>query len=206
MQTFIAAESDPTCKRNAFVFLAHCAMPKAVEWISSIYDQIAGFDELLQMSIIEVIRLDCKNDSAHRVSGVVANFSFLLKPSSGSLYPMHIRPTKCLFACCQIRSRHHTYDFDAKSSCSERFVWLDLVAEMIHPLTSPVPAAASCFVNLVVKESDNNVKLIVLDRLDALRSKHGAVLEGLNMDVLQVLSRFAYSTYSLRVELISIAD
>lgn len=50
-------------------------------------------------------------------------------------------------------------------------------------------AAASCFVNLVIKESDNNVKLIVLDRLDALRSKHGAVLDGLIMDVLQVLSR-----------------
>lgn len=50
-------------------------------------------------------------------------------------------------------------------------------------------AAASCFVNLIVKESDNNVKLIVLDRLDALRSKHGAVLDGLIMDVLQVLSR-----------------
>jgi hypothetical protein len=34
--------------------------------------------------------------------------------------------------------------------------------------------------------------LIVLDRLDALRSKHGAVLDGLIMDVLQVLSRFVF--------------
>ena len=51
-------------------------------------------------------------------------------------------------------------------------------------------AAASCFVNLVIKESDNNVKLIVLDRLDTLRAKHGHVLDGLIMDVLQVLSRF----------------
>src|SRR5277367_5255756 len=56
-------------------------------------------------------------------------------------------------------------------------------------------AAASCFVNLVIKESDNNVKLIVLDRLDALRSKHGAVLDGLIMDVLQVLSRFVFSYF-----------
>ena len=68
MRTFLAAESDATCKRNAFVFLAHCAMPKAVEWILSVYEQISGLDELLQMSIIEVIRLDCKNESAHRVS------------------------------------------------------------------------------------------------------------------------------------------
>ena len=41
--------------------------------------------------------------------------------------------------------------------------------------------------NFVVKESDNNVKFIVLDRLDVLRSKHGAIYY--IMDVLQVLSR-----------------
>jgi coatomer subunit beta len=78
MQTFLAAESDATCKRNAFVFLAHCAMPKAVEWILSVYDQISGLDELLQMSIIEVIRLDCKNDSAHRVGDFILHWSCML--------------------------------------------------------------------------------------------------------------------------------
>jgi coatomer subunit beta len=67
MYTFLVAESDSTCKRNAFVFLSHCSMPKAVEYILSIYDTIPALDEALQMSIIEVIRLDCKNDSAHRV-------------------------------------------------------------------------------------------------------------------------------------------
>jgi coatomer subunit beta len=67
MYTFLIAESDSSCKRNAFVFLAHCSMPKAVEYISSIYDSIGTLDEALQMSIIEIIRLDCKSDSAHRV-------------------------------------------------------------------------------------------------------------------------------------------
>ena len=68
MSTFLVAESDSTCKRNAFVFLAHCSMPKAVEYILSIYDSIPSLDEALQMAIIEVIRLDCKSESAHRVS------------------------------------------------------------------------------------------------------------------------------------------
>lgn len=68
MYTFLIAESDSTCKRNAFVFLAHCSMPKAVEYILSIYDTIPSLEEALQMSIIEVIRLDCKNDSGNRVS------------------------------------------------------------------------------------------------------------------------------------------
>jgi coatomer subunit beta len=49
-------------------------------------------------------------------------------------------------------------------------------------------AAASCFINLVIKESDNNVKLIVLDRLDTLKSKHGHIIDPLIMDVLQILS------------------
>ena len=43
-------------------------------------------------------------------------------------------------------------------------------------------------INLVVKESDNNVKLIVLDRLDTLRARHGHLFDSLIMDVLQVLS------------------
>lgn len=49
-------------------------------------------------------------------------------------------------------------------------------------------AAASTYINLAIKESDNNVKLIVLDRLDNLRAKHGHVLDSLIMDILQVLS------------------
>jgi coatomer subunit beta len=76
IQTFLVAESDATCKRNAFVFLANCAMPKAVEYVLSVFDQIPGMDELLQMSIIEVIKLDCKRDSAHRV--IRMSFSVLL--------------------------------------------------------------------------------------------------------------------------------
>ena len=39
-----------------------------------------------------------------------------------------------------------------------------------------------------MKESDNNVKLIVLDRLEALRQKHEHVIDSLVMDILRVLS------------------
>jgi coatomer subunit beta len=70
MQTFLAAESDSTCKRNAFVFLTACAMPRAVEYILGVFDQISGFDELMQLAVIEFIRKDCLNDSPHRVSAL----------------------------------------------------------------------------------------------------------------------------------------
>ena len=57
-------------------------MPKAVEYILSVFDQIPGMDELLQMSIIEVIKLDCKTESIHRVSLVLfVNTRRLLMPT-----------------------------------------------------------------------------------------------------------------------------
>lgn len=70
MQTFLAAESDATCKRNAFVFLANVAMNKAVEWLRSVWDGVASMDEGLQMAIIEVARIDCLNDTTHKVSEI----------------------------------------------------------------------------------------------------------------------------------------
>ncbi|KAG1833270.1 adaptin N terminal region-domain-containing protein [Suillus subalutaceus] len=158
MQTFIAAESDATCNHSAFVFLAHCAMPKAVEWLSSVYDQLTNLDELLQMSIIEVIRLDCKNDTTHRPRYIRCMFELLLNSSS------------------------HAVKYEAATTLTT-----------LTQNSAAVKAAASCFVNLVIKESDNNVKLIVLDHLDTLRSKHGHILDGLTMDILQVLSRKAMS-------------
>ncbi|KAJ8490034.1 hypothetical protein ONZ45_g13354 [Pleurotus djamor] len=152
IQTFLAAETDPTCKRNALEFLAHCALPKAVEWVLSTYDSISALDELVQMSVIEVIRLDCKTDSAHR--------------------PRYIR---CIFEL--LNASSHAVKYEAATT---------LTALTQNP--AAVKAAASCLINLVVKESDNNVKLIVLDRVEALRAKHGHVLDGLIMDVLQILS------------------
>ncbi|KAG6380555.1 adaptin N terminal region-domain-containing protein [Boletus reticuloceps] len=152
MQTFLAAESDATCKRNAFVFLASVAMNKAVEWLRSVWDGVASMDEGLQMTVIEVARMDCMNDTTHK--------------------PRYIR---CMFEL--LNSSSHAVKYEAATT---------LTTLTQNP--AAVKAAASCFVNLVVKESDNNVKLIVLDRLDALRSNHGAILDGLIMDVLQVLS------------------
>lgn len=53
-----------------------------------------------------------------------------------------------------------------------------------------IKAAASCYIDLIIKESDNNVKLIVLDRLIALRAipSHERVLQDLVMDILRVLA------------------
>ncbi|KAI7904104.1 adaptin N terminal region-domain-containing protein [Cokeromyces recurvatus] len=66
----------------------------------------------------------------------------------------------------------------------------EAAAILLYLTTSPaaVKAAASCYIELIVKESDNNVKLIVLDRLEEIRNKHDRVLDDLVMDILQVLN------------------
>lgn len=55
---------------------------------------------------------------------------------------------------------------------------------------SAVKAAASSYIELIVKESDNNVKLIVLDKIIALKEvpSHEKVLQELVMDILRVLA------------------
>ncbi|KOS22107.1 Coatomer subunit beta [Escovopsis weberi] len=51
-----------------------------------------------------------------------------------------------------------------------------------------VKAAAAKFIDLSIKEADNNVKLIVLGRVDQLRKRNEGVLDDLTMEILRVLS------------------
>ncbi|KAJ1876757.1 coatomer subunit beta, partial [Coemansia sp. RSA 486] len=50
-----------------------------------------------------------------------------------------------------------------------------------------IKAAASCYISLASKESDNNIKIIVLERLDQMRTRHEGILDDLVMDLLRVL-------------------
>lgn len=51
-----------------------------------------------------------------------------------------------------------------------------------------VKAAAGKFIELAIKESDNNVKLIVLEKVNQLRKANEGVLDDLTMEILRVLS------------------
>lgn len=61
-----------------------------------------------------------------------------------------------------------------------------LVAMSAAP--SAVRAAAGAWIKILNRESDNNVKLIVLDRLAALRRRHAKVLREFVMDILRALA------------------
>lgn len=51
-----------------------------------------------------------------------------------------------------------------------------------------VKAAAAKFIDLSIRESDNNVKLIVLEKVNQLRQANEGVLDDLTMEILRVLS------------------
>jgi coatomer subunit beta len=53
---------------------------------------------------------------------------------------------------------------------------------------SAIKAAANCYIELAIKESDNNVKLIVLDKIHQLHLKNERMLDDSVMDILRVAS------------------
>ncbi|XP_065366327.1 coatomer subunit beta [Calliphora vicina] len=72
-----------------------------------------------------------------------------------------------------------------------------------------IKAAAGCYIELIVKESDNNVKLIVLDRLIAMKENENMekVMQDLVMDILRVLAapdiEVRRKTLALAMDLVS---
>ncbi|KAF3904337.1 hypothetical protein AA313_de0203567 [Arthrobotrys entomopaga] len=89
----------------------------------------------------------------------------------------------------QNRARYLRIIFDLLEASSNTVVYE--AATSLTTLTgnpTAIKAAAGKFIELSVKESDNNVKLIVLDRVDQLRRKHEGVLDDLTMEILRVLS------------------
>ncbi|KAJ3791406.1 hypothetical protein GGU11DRAFT_833582 [Lentinula aff. detonsa] len=62
-----------------------------------------------------------------------------------------------------------------------------MAKKSFDPDILPIEASASTLISSIIEELDNNVKLIVLDRLETLHSKHEHILDGLILVVFQIL-------------------
>jgi coatomer subunit beta len=145
-------------------------MSKAVEYVMQVYDQIPSLDESLQMSIIEVIQMDCRANPSHKV---YSNHQHCINgPADTNTQGKYIKVVLEL-----LNTTSHAVRYEAAT-----------VLTTLTQNNAAIKAAASSYISLAVKESDNNVKLIVLDRLDTLRSKHTTAVDSLILDVLPVLS------------------
>lgn len=90
---------------------------------------------------------------------------------------------------CNIQARYLRLIFDLLEAGASTVVYeaaSSLTALTNNPVA--VKAAAAKFIELSIKEADNNVKLIVLGRVDQLRRRNEGVLDDLTMEILRVLS------------------
>ena len=125
LQTFLTARSDATCKRIAFVILAHCAMSKAVQWILSVYEQISGLvwtigDERDRSHTAGLKKWFCTSSECHIDNELV----LYAETAHKARYIQCIfELLQCLVACHQIWSCYHPDDFNTQSGGCERWVF-----------------------------------------------------------------------------------
>jgi coatomer subunit beta len=154
VQGYLEGESDPSCKRNAFMMLMHVDQDRALDYLSSCIDLVHTFNEILQLVIVELVYKVCYDNPAQRS-----------------------RFIRCVYN--MLNSTSNAVRYDAAG-----------VLVTLSSAPTAVKAAAQCYIELIVKESDNNIKLIVFDRLFALKNNpaHEKILQDLVMELLRVLS------------------
>lgn len=153
INSFLAAETDPICKRNAFIGLAELDREAALAYLEDNIAAIEGLDSLLQTAFVQFIR----RDAAH-IPALKAQYVDLLLELLDST----------------------TYDevvFDTA---------LALTVLSVNPTV--LAKAATKLINLAVRVFDNNVKLIVLDRIEDINTKNPGALEDLTLEILRVLN------------------
>ncbi|EDO18154.1 hypothetical protein Kpol_1031p61 [Vanderwaltozyma polyspora DSM 70294] len=153
IHSFLAAETDPVCKRNSFIGLSELDRDAALTYLEDNMTSIESLDPLLQVSLVQFIRKDAINTPSLKAQYIELLSEILSSTSSNEV----------IFEACL-----------ALTSLSSNPVVLN--------------SAASKLIDLAVKESDNNVKLIVLDRIQDINNKNPGTLEDLTLDILRVLS------------------
>ncbi|KAJ1852776.1 coatomer subunit beta [Coemansia sp. RSA 1822] len=148
----LQTEADMTCRRNALTMLTQSAPALAVQWLKENAQLVSGFEELLQLAVIDLIRRTARDFASEKALFIRCIFELLNAAPSAVKY-------------------------EAATT---------LVTLSSNP--AAVKAAASCYITLATKESDNNVRIIVLERLDRLRARHEGIIDDLVMDLLRVLT------------------
>lgn len=147
---FLITETDPICKRNAFIALGNLDREGALRFIQENVAALEVIDPLLQLAFIEFIRKDKASDLRTRYINLLSEL---------------------------VESTSHTVIYEAANTLT-----------VLTSNPSFVSLAANKFIELAIKESDNNIKLIVLERIHDIHKKNAGILEDLTLDILRILS------------------
>lgn len=78
----------------------------------------------------------------------------------------------------------------AGTSSSLKFAAADVVVKLGFPdEASAVQIAFPCYIELMMKDSDNNVRLIILERISSLLKDNASSLQGQLLDMHKIFSR-----------------
>ena len=93
LSSFMANETDVTCKRNAFAALASIDHDAALTYLSSVFDGIPNAEELLQLVELEFIRKDAMQNPQNKVSSLELNrwYDQVLTVPLGPLPALNLR-------------------------------------------------------------------------------------------------------------------
>ena len=182
-----------------------------MEYLTTCIDQVHEFNDILQLVIVELVYKVCHANPSERARFIRCIYNLLNSSSAavryeaaGTLVTLSSSPTaiKVIIAddgrgiFLTLCYYHRDY-IVILLICIYNMIIYSLLPSNNHYAVlcllinaHLIQAAAQCYVELIVKESDNNVKLIVLDRLMSLRgvASHERVLQELVMDILRVLS------------------
>lgn len=183
IEKVLRSEQDLSTKRNAFVMLAAHAQDKAARYLFENIEQVSNWGDILQMGVLELIRKVILRTAAICIAQLPGNYHLKLshKLKLVLLQVCRTNPAekgryiKIILALLQSSSTAVVYE------CAVTLVSLSQAPSAIR-------AAANCFCQLLVSQSDNNIKLIVLDRLQELKDKHRDVMQDVLMDILRALS------------------
>lgn len=153
INSFIVAETDPICKRNAFIGLAELDRENALHYLENNIADIENLDPLLQAVFVQFVRQD-----ANRTPALKAQYIELL---------MELLTT---------------------TTSNEVIFETALALTILSANPTVLVPAVNKLIDLAVKVSDNNIKLIVLDRIQDINAKNAGALEDLTLDILRVLN------------------
>ncbi|KAH3902118.1 probable Coatomer subunit beta [Saccharomycodes ludwigii] len=153
INTFLAAETDPICIRNAFIALSDLDRESALEFLSNSTSNLENLDPLLQEAFVEFMRKD-----ATKIPDLKPQYVELLQDILSTSNSNEI-----IFDCC-------------------------MAISVLTNVPSTLCSVARKLIDIAIKESDNNVKLIILERIEDINQRNPGSLEELTSDILSVLS------------------
>ncbi|CCK68097.1 coatomer subunit beta KNAG_0A04190 [Huiozyma naganishii CBS 8797] len=153
INNFLVVETDPICKRNAFLCIAELDRDMALQYLENNITDIDGLDPLLQSVFVEFIRKDATQIPS-------------LKPQYIDLL----------------------LDLLTSTTSSEVIFETCLALTTLTANSAILVKAATKLIDLAVRVSDNNVKLIILDRVQDINENNPGALEELTLNILRVLN------------------